>query len=109
MKEKNEILGEKEALMLDNEKLKYSLASLEETVARLKNEKMAMAREKEAAAKLNYLEKTPDGTSSGKFREKDSLSKEREYELRRTLENYEERHSSLTLANRKLEEQLNQL
>jgi hypothetical protein len=52
---------------LENEKLKYSLAALEETVARIKGEKMALAQAKEASDKAQKLmfspEKSPDSGS----------------------------------------------
>lgn len=91
---------------MENSQLKYSISGLEDTVAKLKSEKMTLAREKEGISKLNAFDKSAD-TSSDKA--KDRELKEKEAEFRKTLENYEERQSSLSKTNRKLEEQISEL
>jgi hypothetical protein len=70
---------------------------LEETVARIKGEKMALAQAKEASDKTQKFmfspEKAPDSGSFERVKtenkEQISVYKEKEAELRRTLENYE--------------------
>ena len=74
---------------MDNEKLRYSIAALEDTVAKLKNDKMALARQREADERF-IDEKAPEkGIFDKKIERDHSGYRDKETELRRTIENYE--------------------
>lgn len=70
---------------------------------------MALASENEATVTYEEGSKMINQTSTGQAKYSKTGSASKEAELRKTIENYEEHHSSLSRANRKLEEQNNEL
>lgn len=78
------------------------MAALDDTVSKLKNEKMVLVQEKEAA-KLSLMEKS-SGAVHNKANDRDG-----DMEMKKKIENYEERQNVMNRVNRKLEEKVNEL
>lgn len=113
LKEKNSLVISLQSMELQNEKLKFTVAELEHQVGLYRNDRFQKANDERETLLPNQR---PEGVGlelssprKGQNKEIAAIMRDKEAEFHRTIENYEQHHSNLTRANKRLEERIGEL